>query len=132
MAKNYYSILGVLPTASIEDIRGAYRNRAKELHPDYYGENSRPFLELQEAYRVLSDPIQRRNYDHDTQEFLVHLDLSFPSKVEPLRPSRSRVENLRSMGEPVNFGEIYTQSSFRTVYPSIEEIINRLWNIILR
>ena len=119
MAKNYYSILGVLPTASTGDIRGAYRNRAKELHPDYYGENSRPFLELQEAYRVLSDPIQRRNYDHDIQEFLVHPDFSFPAQDDQDDDER-------------RYGEIYPQISFRTAYPSIEEIINRLWNIILR
>jgi hypothetical protein len=33
--KNYYAIGGVLPTATAEDIRGAYRRRAKELHPDH-------------------------------------------------------------------------------------------------
>jgi curved DNA-binding protein CbpA len=42
MAKNYYSILGVLPTATLEEIRSAYRSGAKQYHPDHFGKDSEP------------------------------------------------------------------------------------------
>jgi hypothetical protein len=50
MAKNYHAILGVSPTATFEEIRSAYRQRAKHYHPDYFGKNSAPFLGVQEAW----------------------------------------------------------------------------------
>lgn len=127
MAKNYYTILGILPTATSEDIRGAYRKRAKELHPDHYGENSSPFLEVQEAYGVLSDPEHRQKYDRKLQR---RLSRSIPirrSEAEPLRPEMYRPEPLRSPGRRANLGEIHLDS-FRTVRPSIEEIRDRLWS----
>jgi curved DNA-binding protein CbpA len=64
MAKNYYIILGLTNKASDEDIRSAYRRLAKEFHPDHYGDDGGPFLQIQEAYGVLSDPTQKRSYDN--------------------------------------------------------------------
>jgi curved DNA-binding protein CbpA len=64
MPRNYYLILGVPTSASSEDLRTAFRRRSKELHPDVSGFGSGPFVELQEAYAVLSDPVRRRDYDH--------------------------------------------------------------------
>jgi molecular chaperone DnaJ len=125
MAKNYYTILGILPTATPEDIRGAYRKRAKELHPDHYGKNSSPFLEVQEAYGVLSDPKHRRKYDREQQYQDILADRF---RAESLRPDRSRVEPLRATGHQVNFGEINPRSSFQTIRPSIEEVFNRIWS----
>jgi molecular chaperone DnaJ len=129
MAKNYYTILGVLPTATPEDIRGAYRRRAKQLHPDHYGENSSPFLEVQEAYGVLSDPAHRRDYDRSLRRPRFYTRPSHPSEIETLRPGGSRVEPLRGTGEPVNLGEI-SLHGFQTVRPSLEEIFDRFWGNI--
>lgn len=65
--KDYYLILGVAPGATQEQIHTAFRRQAKELHPDYYGEDCAPFREIQEAYEVLGDPEQRRKYDQQRQ-----------------------------------------------------------------
>jgi DnaJ-class molecular chaperone len=127
VAKNYYTILGILPTATAEDIREAYSKRAKELHPDHYGENSSPFLEVQEAYNTLGNPDHRRNYDRRLHKSQLHATSLNPAQIETLRPGRSSVEPLRGQGTPVNLGEIYPESSFRTARPSIEEISDRLW-----
>lgn len=127
MAKNYYTILGILPTATAEDIREAYRKRAKELHPDHYGENSNPFLEMQEAYNTLSHPGHRRHYDRSLQKSRFYEATFDPAEIETLRPGGSRVEPLRGQGKPANLGEIYPESSFRTVHPSVEEIFDGLW-----
>ncbi len=49
-----YEILGVKPSASQEDIEAAYRERAREAHPDTGG-SKQEFLEVQEAYETLSE-----------------------------------------------------------------------------
>jgi DnaJ-class molecular chaperone len=65
MARNYYIVLGIKADASQEQIKEAYRRKAKELHPDHYGSDCKPFIEVQEAYEVLSDPDRREAYDRN-------------------------------------------------------------------
>lgn len=65
--RNYYELLGVHPGASTEEVKRAFFSKSKELHPDRDPGNpalhSR-FVELSEAYRVLSREESRRSYDH--------------------------------------------------------------------
>lgn len=61
--KDYYSILGVAKTADANEIKRAYRKLASQHHPDKGGDTAK-FQEIEEAYRVLSDPDQRNAYDH--------------------------------------------------------------------
>jgi curved DNA-binding protein CbpA len=68
MEKNYYVILGVSSNATVEEVKAAFRRRVMELHPDRSGKESGPFLEVQEAYGVLSDDTQRRRYDRLARE----------------------------------------------------------------
>ncbi len=60
--KDYYKILGVPPNASDDEIRKAYYRLAHKYHPDKGGDPEK-FKEINEAYRVLSDPEKRRQYD---------------------------------------------------------------------
>ncbi|HEX5849820.1 MAG TPA: DnaJ domain-containing protein [Rubrobacter sp.] len=60
---NYYEVLGVSREASQAEIRNAYRNLAKERHPDHPGGSTEEFSRLQEANAVLSDPNRRRRHD---------------------------------------------------------------------
>ncbi len=67
--KGYYAVLGLRNTASPEDVKKAYHQRAKELHPDH---NPSPdatiiFQNVAEAYRVLSDPDRKSFYDAQCQ-----------------------------------------------------------------
>ncbi|XP_069848355.1 dnaJ homolog subfamily C member 4-like isoform X2 [Dipodomys merriami] len=63
---NYYELLGVDPGASAEEVKRAFFIKSKELHPDRDPGNptlhSR-FVELNEAYHVLSRKESRRSYD---------------------------------------------------------------------
>lgn len=66
-SKNYYDILGVNKNASDEDIKKAYRQKAKKYHPDLNpGDASaaEKLKEVNEAYEVLSDKQKRSNYDN--------------------------------------------------------------------
>ncbi len=63
--KDHYSLLGVLRDASPEEIKRAYYEAAQRLHPDknkLAGETE-IFLEIQQAYEVLSNPKRRAQYD---------------------------------------------------------------------
>jgi molecular chaperone DnaJ len=64
--RDYYEVLGVSKDARIDDIKLAYRKLARKYHPDVNKTDPRAkekFIEVQEAYEVLSDPDKRRNYD---------------------------------------------------------------------
>lgn len=65
--KDYYAILGVLPTAEEVVIRAAYKALAQRYHPDRFQgaqpEAHRRMAEINEAYGVLSDPNRRKEYD---------------------------------------------------------------------
>lgn len=63
-AHDYYELLGVNRTESLEGIQTAYRRLAKQCHPDLVGSQGKEtFQVLQEAYEVLSDPGKRKEYD---------------------------------------------------------------------
>ena len=66
MNKDYYEILGVSKDASEDDIKKAYKNLAKEHHPDVAKnkeEAEKKFKDINEAYQVLKDPQKRKQYD---------------------------------------------------------------------
>ncbi len=63
---DYYKILGVDKNISQDDVRAAYRKRAKQFHPDLHPNDPKAkakFQALNEAYDVISDPEKRAKYD---------------------------------------------------------------------
>ncbi len=129
MAKNYYAILGVSPTATFDEIRSAYRQRAKQYHPDYFGHDSLPFLGVQEAYDVLGDPSNRNSYDRRLRAAGVEIESVARPEPVVVRSRRPAVEPLKSARGPMDLGGIFPQTSFRSFRPSFDEIFDSLWNL---
>ncbi len=67
--KDYYSILGVPPTASDDDIKKAFRKLALQYHPDKNNGDDTKFKEINDAYQNLSDPEKRRQHDNPRSGF---------------------------------------------------------------
>ncbi|WP_088282247.1 DnaJ C-terminal domain-containing protein [Kineosporia sp. A_224] len=64
--KDFYAVLGVSVDASQDDVKKAYRKLARKHHPDANAGDTaseKKFKEIGEAYAVLSDPEQRKQYD---------------------------------------------------------------------
>ena len=62
-APDPYRVLGVKPNATQAQIKAAHRALAKRYHPDAQGGDAVSFLLVQEAYKLLSDPLRRREWD---------------------------------------------------------------------
>ena len=125
--KNYYLILGVKSNATMKQIREAYRRLAKELHPDYYGQDSGPFIDLQEAYAILSDPTRRRAYDDVQRSAISGQSGAGRDSAEPLYARKPVAEPLMPKREQADLGELSLSQSFQTFGPSFDELFDRLW-----
>lgn len=105
--ENFYALFGVSPKATREDIKIAYRNKLKEWHPDKNPERNEEAEEmtkiLNQAYSILSDPVQRKNYDKmlrftKGKNFNTINDKTFWSKMEKASPTfKKTLDNVREL-----------------------------------
>lgn len=96
---DYYKILGVPRDADEEQIKRAYRKKAKQYHPDLNPGNAEAeakFKEIVEAYEVLGTAEKRESYDLKQEKAA-----AFGQKT-----GQNRTENKNRASAPqVNFGE---------------------------
>nr|GMD68900.1 DnaJ homolog subfamily B member 7-like [Ipomoea batatas] len=110
----YYSVLGICKQASDAEIRGAYRKLALKWHPDrcvkdpaIVGQAKHKFLQIQEAYSVLSDKGKRSVYDaglldlwadnSDDKEFCGFMQEMVAMMEKEKSQAASSLEDLQSM-----------------------------------
>ena len=74
---DYYQILGVPADANLKAIKVAYRQMARQYHPDTQTDQSSDehMKQINEAYAVLSDSRKRRAYDRKRKQVIVTIEL---------------------------------------------------------
>ena len=88
---DFYTILGVSRTASLDEIKSAHRELVKKFHPDLFpgakqkAQANKKLQQINEAYATLSNPERRRQYDS-----------RYPPKVTVVNPTRPAAQQSSS------------------------------------
>lgn len=82
---NYYQLFAVSPSVSADELRVQYRQLSLTHHPDRGGSTEQMAM-LNEAYRVLSNPLLRREYDQQQALLQAQHDGYYVSHYQP-RPA---------------------------------------------
>src|SRR5580704_6205445 len=99
----YYTVLNVKETASPSEIKTAYRDLIKQVHPDTIT-NLAPYLrqiaedkakEITEAYTVLSNSSKRRDYDKQLAEYRRQTTPQAPRPTPPPSPQSASTSSGR-------------------------------------
>lgn len=104
--KDYYKILDIDNSASVDEIRKSYKIMALKWHPDKNKDKNTidKFIEISEAYQILSDPLKKSQYDN-------------------LKNKRNNMNNM------FDGGEFNIQDPFE-IFNSFFSVINKVSNIL--
>ncbi len=108
--RSHYDVLGIKKETAPEEVKSRYREMARTYHPDVRKDHSpeanRFFSEIIEAYRVLSDPLRRSEYDRqlDAEAAASRRMAASSAKVDALRPNQSRQPRPRVRSAPAASG----------------------------
>ena len=110
LPNNCYELLGVAPSANNAELRKAFRQLSKKLHPDTTSlprnEATRKFQNVCEAYDLLSDPVLRANYDLRIKKENDFTNQNINSNITNIEP----VQFSKSIGvrRPFSGGELFS------------------------
>jgi len=119
--KNYYTILEIPESASAEMIKNAYRSLAKRWHPDLNPNDQTAqmmFMDIKEAYNVLSNAIKRNYYDYQLRKAILD------KKVEPT--STTKVGSFRKKEPETTKKTTQQQTKQEKVFHNSEAYKTRL------
>ncbi len=129
-SKDYYTILGVHQLASDDEIKRAYKQKALKHHPDKNRgdvDAEKKFMDISEAYEILSDPYKRSLYDRFGSE-----ELRNYLGTDPHTHFRSSGTHADSGGDQTNeytydpFNNYYVRykdpTTFYDLYVTLEEV----------
>lgn len=132
---NHYQRIGVTNTASIDEIKRAYKTKAKQLHPDMNKDRdtSEEFIKLQESYDILRDDVKRKSYDrtlmqntYDTYDNH-RTDYSYyrkrysqpPKKEEPAKYDYTVTKSI-TLKKAIEGGQISLDINYKEICPVCE------------
>lgn len=114
LAASYYGLLGLHPSASVREIRQAYRDLSKLYHPDTTALAAAiataKFQQLNEAYATLSSPERRSAYDQKigySSVPVVQRSLRYEQASASTRTAHSSSAYLDATDRPLSPGEIF-------------------------
>ncbi|MHB8437915.1 MAG: molecular chaperone DnaJ [Acidimicrobiales bacterium] len=114
LEKDYYSVLGVAPSATAKEITRSYRKLAKQFHPDANPGSEDRFKEISVAYDVLGDESKRKEYD-EVRRLGASGFGGIPGGFGGPGGATFRVEDLGDLGGIFgNLGDIFGGSGRRT------------------
>ena len=122
MALNYYRLLGIPEDAGPRRIKSAYRSLAKRFHPDHnHGSETAAelFRQINDAYRVLSDPRLRERYDRRLAEEAAQPVSGRDSGLDPQQKFQNFVSSLLD----ALFGPIDEPTSQQVPRPAPDEAV---------
>jgi curved DNA-binding protein CbpA len=109
---NYYSVLGLKETCSEAEIKTAYRDLIRQVHPDsipdapaYWRRKAeQKAQELNEAYRVLSDRVQRWEFDRRLAQYrrTAHAQTSQPADYPSTAPETQQTNSQQRSAGPAS------------------------------
>jgi DnaJ-class molecular chaperone len=81
--KDLYAVLGLNSTATADEIKKAFRQKASEFHPDRNTSELAPvkFREVREAYEILSDAQARSEYDENRRRNLLESPIETAQEI---------------------------------------------------
>ena len=119
MSENYYTILGVPSNATTKQIRERFLQLAREQHPDRYAADEKDEAEAQfqrvtQAYNVLVEPNQRRQYDQEVAQRPAGSDAAVSGQAARVYVKRgAEAYKKKNYQQAVEFFERATQESPR-------------------
>ena len=113
--RDYYEVLGVPPNATDEQIRRRFRELARKYHPDVNRspDAERLFKEITEAYRVLTSPSLRADYDlmrHRAQQARTGSGRTTSSTPPPRSRPASSQQHTQQRRTTTDFSSTYTSA----------------------
>lgn len=123
-SKDYYSILGLSPEASLSEIKKAWRSAARAHHPDQGGDEAQFKLSL-EAFMILGDEEQKAQYDswYKTSSFG-----SVESEEKSYTEDRNSTKNSYRRPKASDFFTATTRGvGARNLNDYIDDILNNLY-----
>jgi molecular chaperone DnaJ len=128
---DHYAVLGVLTTATQLQIKQAYRQLAKQHHPDSRQEQGshEVIAQINGAYEVLGDPQRRRQYDQHRR--YLNQAQAAGLEVEPdARSRQARTADLhnqyRQRRQAAQTADLNQQQWMRQVYSPVDRLLAKI------
>ena len=121
---NYYEILGVSPSATSEEIKKSFRNLAMKYHPDKNRnseESKQKFMNIVEAYEVLSDEQARKSYDNVNNDGRLRRSTTATTFRKPGPSPR--------WTPPADFSRVYSYEEIKKRYRPSSNVGGGMWDI---
>lgn len=120
--RDWYRVLGVDKTANKQQIREAYLKHVKEKHPDVRDtrqKSDQQFIDVQEAYAVLSNETARREYDAGRQQKTDDIQ-NDESRSQHFKTKPPSSENKFGMRRE-RFAEQFAIKDYKVGHPSMKQ-----------